>query len=94
MQTAASLNIRSIVLTRETSQCSMGWLKPVASWSLTFPENISSMSVTLDVCQLPMGWLKFCEKENVPLIEVTRDVSHRDRSKSKSLAYSGRTQCL
>ena len=27
----------------------MGWLKPVASWSLTLPENISSMSVTDDV---------------------------------------------
>ena len=55
MQTAASLNIRSIVLTRDTSQFSMGWLKPVASWSLTFPENISSMSVTLDVRHDPMG---------------------------------------
>ena len=86
MQTAASLNIRSIVFTWETSQSWMGWLKPVASWSLTLPENISSMSVTLDVRQRPMGWLKFWEKENVPLIEVTRDVSHRDRSKSKSRA--------
>ena len=80
MQTAASLNIRSIVLTAETSQSWMGWLKPVASWSLTFPENISSMSVTLDVRHVPMGWLKPCANENVPLIEVTLDVSHLLRS--------------
>ena len=80
MQTAASLNIRSIVFTWDTSQFSMGWLKPVASSSLTLPENISSMSVTDDVRHDPMGWLKPWANENVPLMDVTLDVSHLLRS--------------
>eukprot|EP00490_Sorites_sp_Unknown_P020507 CAMPEP_0114694812 /NCGR_PEP_ID=MMETSP0191-20121206/70622_1 /TAXON_ID=126664 /ORGANISM="Sorites sp." /LENGTH=45 /DNA_ID= /DNA_START= /DNA_END= /DNA_ORIENTATION= len=42
----------SMLVTDDTSQPLIGWLKALA------PLNILCMFVTDDVSQLPMGWLK------------------------------------